>query len=49
MANLFYRMQGYIQPVDFDFSTSPHPTEKLMFEMAKASFQYWEHRLKKGK
>jgi len=41
MANVFYRMQGYEQQKGFDFSSSPHPTEQLMFALAKASYTYW--------
>lgn len=44
LANLFYRMHGYQESNDFDFSKSTHPQEKGMFELAKASKQFWKFR-----
>lgn len=47
LANLFYRLHGYQQDFDYDFSTARHPQEKLMFKMAEVSKQFWEFRIKK--
>ena len=38
LAAIFYSMQGYENKVGFDFSESPHPTEKLMYHMALRAF-----------
>lgn len=34
LARRFYQLQGYRSQEDFDFSTSVHPQESLMYLMA---------------
>jgi hypothetical protein len=48
LANLFYRLHGYNQKDNYDFSVAVHPQEKLMWAMAKYSFDFWEQRLAKS-
>ena len=42
LAHLFYKMHGYYAKEGHDFSKQPHPTEKMMWDMAKISLDFWE-------
>jgi len=42
LANLFYRVHGCQVPMTFEFDKSNHGQEKMMFELAKVSHEYWE-------
>jgi len=41
LAGLLYKMHGYNVIPGFDFSVQQHPQEKMMFELAKVSKQFW--------
>lgn len=41
LARVFYAMHGYNVAPGFDFSSAVHPMERLMWEQAKISFDYW--------
>lgn len=55
LANLFYRLMGYHVEDSYDFSKATHPAERMVWEQARISHEYWlmlfESRLpkKKGK
>ncbi|CAM0034392.1 hypothetical protein VPHK120G1_0009 [Vibrio phage K120 g1] len=34
LAGRFYQLQGYVPREEFDYSTSSHPGEVLMYQMA---------------
>lgn len=38
LAAIFYAMSGNYNKVGFDFSESPHPTERLMYLMALRAY-----------
>lgn len=38
LADIFYQDMGYVSRPNFDYSESPHKTERLMFNMALKSF-----------
>ncbi|WP_241608922.1 hypothetical protein [Rosenbergiella australiborealis] len=38
LANKFYQQHGYVSREGFKFWQSPHPQERLMFDMACAAF-----------
>ncbi|MBT0718111.1 hypothetical protein HGT71_07495 [Rosenbergiella epipactidis] len=40
LANRFYQQHGYVSREGFKFWQSPHPQERLMFEMACAAFDF---------
>lgn len=42
LARHFYSLMGYKVEDGYDFSKAKHPTEKLVWEMAKSSFEYWK-------
>ena len=46
LARLFYKMMGYEVPQGYDFSKAHHPSEKMVWEQAKISFEFW--RVKAG-
>jgi hypothetical protein len=46
LARLFYASMGYSVEEGYDFSTARHPTEKMVWNMAKASYDYWSQVLK---
>ena len=41
LAKHFYELMGYRVEYGYDFSKAKHPTEKMVWEMAKASHGYW--------
>lgn len=41
LARLFYKHLGYEVPEGFDFEVSRHPTEKGMFQMAEAAWEFF--------
>lgn len=41
LARVLYMMSGYTVPEGYDFSKAKHPTEKLMWEQAKISYEFW--------
>lgn len=40
LADVFYTYHGCISMPDFDYSTSTHPQEKLMFILAQEAYQF---------
>lgn len=38
LADIFYQQQGYASRPKFDYISSPHPTERLMYSMALQAF-----------
>lgn len=46
LAWLFYRLHGYQVELGHDFEKARHPQERLMFEMAKHSHEFWEVNMK---
>lgn len=40
-ARVLYLMHGYKVEPGYDFSKAKHPQEKLMWAMAKLSYDYW--------
>ncbi len=44
LARFFYKVHGYNQTEDYDFSKAKHPQERLMWQMALSSWQYWSAR-----
>lgn len=38
LANQFYQQHGYVSREGFKFWQSPHPQERLMFDMACTAF-----------
>ncbi|MFP8620541.1 hypothetical protein ACLH2L_10610 [Klebsiella grimontii] len=40
LAGQFYAMQGYTHLPGFKYWDSPHPQEKLVFEMACRAFEF---------
>lgn len=38
LADIFYQDMGYISRPNFDYSESPHKTERLVFNMALKAF-----------
>lgn len=40
LADIFYQDMGYISRPRFDYSESPHKTERLVFEMALKAFVF---------
>lgn len=45
LARLFYRMMGYHVEENYDFSKAKHPTEKMVWQQAEISQEFWLHRL----
>lgn len=43
LARTLYMLQGYQGPEDYDFSNSSHPTERLMYHMAVAAYDHFNH------
>lgn len=41
LAREFYALMGYNVQEGFDFTKSKHPQERLCFELAKSSYDYW--------
>lgn len=41
LANLMYKLQGYQQDQDYDFSKAYHPQEKMCWNMALVSHCFW--------
>lgn len=46
LARLFYRMMGYQVEEGYDFSKANHPAEKMVWEQARISREYWHFRFK---
>lgn len=44
LAQLYYKMMGYHVPDGYDFSTAKHPHEKMVWQQAKISYEFWEAR-----
>ncbi len=38
LADIFYSDQGYMSRPKFDYSESPHPSQRLMYKMALKAF-----------
>lgn len=45
LARLYYRMMGYTVPEGYDFSKAHHPTEKMVWQQAEISFEFWTTRI----
>lgn len=41
LAHRFYQVQGYNAREGFDFSSSKHPQERLMFRLAYEAFEFF--------
>lgn len=46
LARLYYLMMGYTVPEGYDFSKARHPTEKMVWQQAEISMQFWQARIK---
>jgi hypothetical protein len=44
LARLYYRMMGYTVEEGYDFSKAHHPTEKMVWQQAKISLEFWQAR-----
>lgn len=44
LARLFYGMLGCKVESGYDFSKAKHPTEKLMWQKAEISYEFWSIR-----
>jgi len=44
LANLFYKMHGCQVENGYDFEEATHPQERSMWNLARASYDFWETR-----